>query len=62
MVARLKEDKAQAQQTVEKQAAELTMLKAELNELASVYKEVCSQQAVRSNTASVGFLLVLVSC
>jgi hypothetical protein len=60
MVTQLKEDKARAEETVEKQAAELTMLKAELSELASVYK-VCSHYAVRSNTASVGFVLVLAS-
>jgi hypothetical protein len=59
MVAQLKEDKARAEETVEKQAAELTALKAELNELALGYK-VCSHYAVYSNTASVGFLMVLV--
>jgi hypothetical protein len=62
MVTQLKEDKARAEKTVEKQAAELTVLKAELNELASVYKEVCSHYAVGNNTASVGVLLVLLSC
>jgi hypothetical protein len=37
-----KEDKARAEDMVRKQATELSMLKEELNELVSVYDEVCS--------------------